>query len=108
MRFAHMADVHLGAASDPALKKLEVETLERAIKICEQEGVDFIIISGDLFHVNIPDLAVVRDSVRVLMRIVATGRKIYVVYGSHDFSPNSTSIIDILEEAGVLIRVGKP
>ena len=108
MRFAHMADVHLGAASDPALKKLEVETLERAIKICEQEGVDFIIISGDLFHVNIPDLAVVRDSVRVLMRFVATGRKIYVVYGSHDFSPNSTSIIDILEEAGVLIRVGKP
>jgi len=50
----------------------------------------------------------VRDSVRVLMRFVATGRKIYVVYGSHDFSPNSTSIIDILEEAGVLIRVGKP
>lgn len=108
MRFAHMADVHLGAASDPALKRLEVETLDRAIKICEEEEVDFIIISGDLFHVNIPDLAVVRDSVRVLMRFVATGRRIYVVYGSHDFSPNSTSIIDILEEAGVLVRVGKP
>lgn len=108
MKFAHMADIHLGAASDQALKRLEVETLDRAIKICEEEDVDFIIISGDLFHVNIPDLGVVRDSVRVIMRFVATGRKIYVVYGSHDFSPNSTSIIDILEEAGVLIRVGKP
>jgi hypothetical protein len=103
-----MADIHLGAASDQALKRLEIETLDKAIKICENEGVDFIIISGDLFHVNIPDLGIVRDSVRVLMRFVATGRKIYVVYGSHDFSPNSTSIIDILEEAGVLVRVGKP
>jgi DNA repair exonuclease SbcCD nuclease subunit len=103
-----MADIHLGAASDQALKKLEVETLDRAVKICDEEEVDFIIISGDLFHVNIPDLGVVRDSVKVLMKFVATGRKIYVVYGSHDFSPNSTSIIDILEEAGVLIRVGKP
>lgn len=108
MKFAHMADLHLGAASDPVLKKLEVETLDKAVRVCEEEGVDFIIISGDLFHVNIPDLAVVRDSVRVLMRFVATGRRIYVVYGSHDFSPNSTSIIDILEEAGVLVRVGKP
>jgi len=108
LKFAHMADIHLGAASDQALKKLEVETLDRAVKICDEEEVDFIIISGDLFHVNIPDLGVVRDSVKVLMKFVATGRKIYVVYGSHDFSPNSTSIIDILEEAGVLIRVGKP
>jgi exonuclease SbcD len=108
LKFAHMADVHLGAASDPALRRLEVETLEKAVDVCDREGVDFIIISGDLFHVNIPDLGVVRDSVKVLMKFVATGRKIYVVYGSHDFSPNSTSIIDILEEAGVLIRVGKP
>jgi len=108
LKFAHMADIHLGAASDQALKRLEVETLERAVNVCLEEGVDFMIISGDLFHVNIPDLAVVRDSVRVLMKFVATGRKIYVVYGSHDFSPNSTSIIDILEEAGVLVRVGKP
>jgi exonuclease SbcD len=108
MKFAHMADIHLGAASDPALRKLEIETLERAIHVCQDEGVDFIIISGDLFHVNIPDLGVVRDSVKVLMRFVDTGKKIYVVYGSHDFSPNSTSIIDILEAAGILIRVGKP
>lgn len=108
MKFAHMADIHLGAASDPALKRLEVETLEKAVKLCEEEGVDFIIISGDLFHVNIPDLGIVRDSVKVLMKFVETGKKIYVVYGSHDFSPNSTSIIDILEAAGILIRVGKP
>lgn len=108
IKFAHMADLHLGATTDPVLRGLEMQTLQRALDTCIQEDMDFIIISGDIFHVNIPDLAVVRDSVKAFMKFVETGKKIYVVYGSHDFSPNSTSIIDILEEAGVFIRVGKP
>lgn len=108
MKFGHMADLHLGATSDPVMRKLEMETLEKSLQKCIEEEVDFLIISGDIFHVNIPDLAVVRDSVRAFMGFVETGREIYVVYGSHDFSPNSTSIIDILDEAGVLVRVGKP
>jgi hypothetical protein len=103
-----MADLHLGATSDPNLRRFEIETLEKAIDRCICEDVAFILLAGDIFHVNIPDLGVVKDSVRTLMRFVGTGKKIYVVYGSHDFSPNSTSIIDILEEAGVLLRVGKP
>ena len=108
VKFGHMADLHLGATSDPVLKKLEIGTLEEAINRCIEEDVDFLIIAGDLFHVNVPDLGVVKESVEAFMRFVKTGRKIYVVYGSHDFSPNSTSIIDILEAAGMVVRVGKP
>ena len=108
MKFAHMAYLHLGATSDPKLRELELKTLERAFERCVEEGVDFVVIAGDVFHVNVPDLAVVRDSVRIFVKFVATGRKIYVVYGSHDFSPNAASIIDILDEAGVIVRVGRP
>jgi len=103
-----MADLHLGATSDPRLRELELKTLERAFDRCVEEGVDFVVVAGDLFHVNVPDLAVVRDSVRIFVKFVATGRRIYVVYGSHDFSPNAASIIDILDEAGVIVRVGRP
>ncbi|MCX8203067.1 MAG: exonuclease SbcCD subunit D [Nitrososphaeria archaeon] len=108
MKFAHMADLHLGAVSDPKMKELESSTLERAFRICEESGVDFVIIAGDIFHINIPDLSVVKEAVEIFKKFTDTGRKIYVVYGSHDFSPNSTSIIDILEAAGVVVRVGKP
>lgn len=108
MKFAHMADLHLGAVSDPKMKELESSTLEKAFRICEERGVDFVIIAGDIFHINIPDLTVVKGAVEIFKRFTDTGRKIYVVYGSHDFSPNSTSIIDILEAAGVVVRVGKP
>lgn len=108
MKFAHMADIHLGATSEPKMREIEATVLERAFGICLEKEVDFVIISGDLFHMNIPDLAVVKEAVTVFKRFMDTGRKIYVVYGSHDFSPNSTSIIDILEAAGVIVRVGKP
>ncbi|MEM3432880.1 MAG: metallophosphoesterase, partial [Candidatus Methanomethyliaceae archaeon] len=108
MKFAHMADVHLGATSEPRLRQLEVEAFRRAFEECLKENVDFVVISGDLFHVNIPDLLVVKEATKVMMRFVETGRRIYVVYGSHDFSPNATSMVDILEEAGVIVRVGKP
>ncbi|MEM4157167.1 MAG: DNA repair exonuclease [Candidatus Methanomethylicaceae archaeon] len=108
MKFAHMADVHLGATSEPRLRQLEVEAFRKAFEECLKENVDFVVISGDLFHVNIPDLLVVKEATKVMMRFVETGRRIYVVYGSHDFSPNATSMVDILEEAGVIVRVGKP
>ncbi|MBC7120004.1 MAG: exonuclease SbcCD subunit D [Candidatus Methanosuratus sp.] len=108
MRFAHMADLHLGAVSDPKMKELEVATLERAFKICVEKEADFVIIAGDIFHTNVPDLSVVKAALGIFKKYVDTGRKIYVVYGSHDFSPNSTSIIDILEAAGIFVRVGKP
>jgi DNA repair exonuclease SbcCD nuclease subunit len=108
MKFAHMADIHLGATSEPRLRELEMETFRRAFEECLEEDVDFVVIAGDLFHVNIPDLSVVKEATKVMMRFVETGRRIYVVYGSHDFSPNATSMVDILEEAGVIVRVGKP
>uniref|UniRef100_A0A7C3FCG4 Calcineurin-like phosphoesterase domain-containing protein n=1 Tax=Candidatus Methanomethylicus mesodigestus TaxID=1867258 RepID=A0A7C3FCG4_9CREN len=108
MKFAHMADMHLGATSEPKMREIEATVLERAFGVCLEKEVDFVIISGDLFHMNIPDLTVVKEAVTVFKKFIDTGRKIYVVYGSHDFSPNSTSIIDILEAAGVIVRVGKP
>ncbi len=108
IKFAHMADMHIGAASDPKMRELELRTLEGAFGRCMSEGVDFVILAGDIFHVNIPDLEVVKGAVEVFRRFAETGRRIYIVYGSHDFSPNAASIIDIVEAAGLVTRVGKP
>lgn len=108
MKFAHMADIHLGATSEPRLRELEISTFARAFQICMDKNVDFVVISGDLFHVNIPDLSIVREAVKVMKKFVESGRNIYVVYGSHDYSPNATSIVDVLDEIGIIKRVGKP
>lgn len=102
-----MADVHLGAHREPALRRLEAQVFNEAMDRCVAGGVDFVLISGDLFHVGIPDLEVVNGAVRKMREVQRAGVPIYAIYGSHDYNPSSTSIIDIIETAGLLTNVSK-
>ncbi len=101
-RFAHIADVHLGAFRDPLLRERNVRAFETAMAEAARRNVDFAIIAGDLFDISIPDLTVVQRAVRAMR---AFGKPVYAVYGSHDYSPTQTSVIDVLNEAGVLTKV---
>ncbi len=89
------------------MEKLEIETFSRAMDICIERKVDFILICGDLFHVGIPDLTVVKDAVTKMREVRQQGIPIYAIYGSHDYTPTGTSIIDIIESAGLLTNVVK-
>lgn len=106
-KFAHMADCHLGAFREPVLRGLSLKAFQKALDKCLEEKVDFILISGDLFHANIPDMAVVNQAVTKMRELRDAGINIYVIYGSHDFSPNETSIVDILASAGLFQRIVK-
>ncbi|MEM3538464.1 MAG: DNA repair exonuclease [Nitrososphaerales archaeon] len=106
-KFAHMADIHLGANREPTLEKLEIETFRKAMDKCIEERVDFILICGDLFHVGIPDLGVVKEAVAKIKEVKDKNIPIYVIYGSHDYTPTGTSIIDVLESAGIIIKIVK-
>lgn len=107
-KFAHLADAHLGAHREPAMQKLELQTFDSAMRKCVEMGVDFVLICGDLFHVGIPDLGVVNSALKSMMEVQKQGISIYAIYGSHDYTPNGTSVIDILNTAGVLTNVFKP
>ncbi len=107
-RFAHLADAHLGAHREPSLQKLELQTFDAAMKKCAEIGVDFVLVCGDLFHVGIPDLGVVNSALKSMMELQRQGIPIYAIYGSHDYTPNGTSVIDILNTAGVVNNVFKP
>lgn len=100
--FAHIADVHLGAFRDARLRELNLQAFEKALDEAARRDVDFLIIAGDLFDISIPDLSVVERAVRKMRQF---GKPIYAVYGSHDYSPTQTSVIDVLNEAGVLQKV---
>jgi exonuclease SbcD len=106
-KFAHIADCHLGAHRNPVLQKLESNAFEKTMAKCVDEKVDFIVISGDLFHSNIPDMGVVNKAVKKMKEIRDEGIPIYLVYGSHDYSPNETSIVDILDSAGLFTKIVK-
>ncbi|MBI5680902.1 MAG: exonuclease SbcCD subunit D [Methanobacterium sp.] len=104
-KFAHLADCHLGAQKYPELKKLEINAFKQCLDVCLEEKVDFIIIAGDLFHSNLPDMGVVKEAVGKLKQVKEKGITVYINYGSHDFSPNETSIIDVITESGLLKKL---
>jgi exonuclease SbcD len=103
-KFAHITDCHLGSWRNPKLRDLNLQAFERAISISIKEQVDFILITGDFFDVNIPQLAPVKKAVEILKRARDSGIPIYMIYGSHDFNTANISMIDILHSAELFIK----
>ncbi|MFO8109858.1 MAG: DNA repair exonuclease [Thermoplasmata archaeon] len=106
VKFAHLADCHLGAFSRrPLLREYNMKAFEKAIETCMERKVDFIIIAGDLFHNPMPDMDIVNKAVKVLMKVKNRGISIYSVYGSHDYNLARASLIDVLESAELFKNV---
>jgi len=103
-RFAHMSDVHIGAFRQPELRSLVLDAFEAAVDRCIAERVEFIILAGDIFDSNIPDLSSVTRAAQKMKQAIDSGIRLYAIYGSHDFSPNYSSIVDVLNGAGLFTK----
>lgn len=106
-RFAHLADLHIGAHTHPILREIELSTLELALTECITKQVDFLLISGDIFDSNVPDMYAVDRAVKAFKDLKDKGIPIYTIFGSHDFTVAQTSIVNVLISAGIFTNVGK-
>lgn len=107
MKFAHMADCHVGSWRDPKLKELSIEAFTRAIDTCINTNVDFILIAGDLFNNALPGIDTLKIVVKEFKRLKENSIPVYLIPGSHDYSPSGKTMIDVLEEAGLVKNVFK-
>ena len=104
MKFAHITDCHIGAWRNPKLRDLNLKAFEEAIMNCIDAAVDFIVISGDFFDANIPQLGPVKKAVELLRFAKSHGIQTYMIYGSHDFAMTNVSMIDILHSTDLFIK----
>ena len=102
MKFAHMADCHIGGLRDPRLKEAGIRSFVVAIERCIEENVDFIIIAGDLFNTAMPGIDCLKVVTASFRRVYEHDIPVYLVCGSHDFSPSGKTMIDVLEEAHLI------
>lgn len=108
LRFAHIADCHIGCwHNHPELEKRPLEAFERAINSCISSRVDFILIAGDLFDTNLPPIDDVAKTAKMLKKANNAGIPVYIVAGSHDFSPSGKTMIAVFENAGLVKDVAK-
>ena len=96
IRFAHIADTHLGAFRDPILRRLNLDAFLKALRAAEEEAVDFVVIAGDLFDSPLPDMNVVQEATDALWHLRDSGARVYAFHGSHDRSPTESGIVDVL------------
>ncbi len=105
MRFIHLADCHLGGWRDDKMKALNLASFSRVIEDILKNPPDFVIIAGDLFNTSIPPLDVLKEATILFRKVRKAGIPVYMVAGSHDYSPSGRTMLDVLEEAGLFRNV---
>lgn len=107
MKFAHIADCHLGSWREPRMQELNLETFRKAVDACIQEKVSFVIIAGDLFDAAMPPVEILKETVSELKRLKDNNIDCYVIAGSHDFSVSGKTFLDVIEKAGLCKNIAK-
>ena len=100
VKFAHLADCHLGCWRQEELLNLNFKSFQKIISICLEEDVEFILIAGDLFDSAYPPIEILKQVFEEFKRIHDAKIPVYLIAGSHDFSASGKTFLDVLEKAG--------
>ena len=101
MRFAHLADIHLGGWRQPELNKLNLDAFKEAIDRCIKEKVEFVLISGDFFDIAMPPIEILKEAAGKLNLLKKSNIDCFIISGSHDYSVSGKTFLDVLEAAGL-------
>jgi hypothetical protein len=100
VKFAHLADCHLGGWRQEELQNLNFKSFQKVIEMCIQEKVNFVLISGDLFDSAYPPIEILKETFAEFKKLKDAGIPVYLIAGSHDFSASGKTFLDVLEKAG--------
>ena len=107
MRFAHLADCHLGGWRYPELQQLNFESFKYALDMCKKEKIDFILIAGDLFDSAYPPIEIIKDTFNEFRKLKEANIPVFIIAGSHDYSISGKSFLDVLEKSGFAVNAYK-
>lgn len=100
VKFGHIADVHLGGWKQEPMNELNFNSFKRAIDICIDNKVDFILFAGDLFDSAYPPIETLKDTFAEFRRLKDAKIPCFIIAGSHDYSVSGKTFLDVLERAG--------
>ena len=94
-KFLHAADLHLGAPLESLgesidsgtydrVKALVNKAFDRLIDVAIDEGVDFVVLAGDVYDNAERDPGAQRRFLLGLRRLTDAGIKVFMVHGNHD------------------------
>jgi len=99
-KFAHISDVHLGGWKAQALQDLNFKSFQKAIDICINSKLNFILIAGDLFDSAYPPIEILKETFAEFRKLKEARIPCFIIAGSHDYSVSGKTFLDVLEKAG--------
>lgn len=104
MKILHTADWHLGKRLDNFSRLEEQrEVLEEICEIAETEGVDVVIVAGDLFDTINPPVEAIELFYKTLKRLASNGKRAVVaIAGNHDSPDRIESPESLARECGII------
>ena len=100
VKFAHIADVHLGGWKQQPLQELNLASFKKAVDACIKEKVEFVLIAGDLFDSAFPPINILKEAFAEFRKLKESEIPCFIIAGSHDYSVSGKTFLDVLEKAG--------
>ena len=100
VKFAHLADVHLGGWKQQPLQQLNFQSFQKTIQTCIDKKVEFVLIAGDLFDTAYPSIDILKETFAEFKKLKEAKIPCFLIAGSHDYSVSGKTFLDVLEKAG--------
>ena len=114
MRILHTSDWHLGRAfHGESLLPAQAAFLDHLVETVVTEGVDLVVVAGDVYDRALPPVDAVELADEALHRLATTGVRVVVSSGNHDSARRLGVNSRLVDAAGVHLRtdpdrVGEP
>jgi len=107
VKFAHISDIHLGGWKQQPMQDLNFASFRKAMDICINSKLDFILFAGDIFDSAYPSIEILKETFAEFKRIKEAKIPCFIIAGSHDYSVSGKTFLDVLEKAGFCKNVAK-
>ena len=105
MRLLHTSDWHLGRSLHRCdLGAAQAAHLDHLVEVVRSEGVDAVLVAGDVFDRAVPSVDAVALYDDALFRLRAAGARVVVTSGNHDSASRLGVAARLVDVAGVHVR----
>ena len=102
MKFLHLADLHIGKrVCEYNMLDDQVHILGEVLKVVDAERPDAVLIAGDVYDKPVPGAEAVAVLDDFLVKLSATGVKVFVVSGNHDSAERIAFGARLMQGTGV-------